>query len=296
MLELLWLSTEQVVGPDRRTREESLFLNPGVRWAFNFAERPPDRARRGLHHRPRRRRRRATRCFSISASSTRSGTSNAKPCEQGRRVICGATCPAVGIGHPERMSHPECSEGAVFRSCCLRRLHASGNSRNLLGNDLHAPLCCPCLRGDSSLVTIWHPASGSSWYWPSPRPAESRPSFPLSPSSAASPTSWCSGLATLCGSVRRPTRCGTLAVVGAVFEPRPDPAQISRPERYVRLAPARPRRAARRPRPGGPVRYRLVPGVLGGQRRRGARPERLRVRGLRFPQPSRPGRRRPFWW
>ena len=36
MLELLWLSTEQVVGPDRRTRDESLFLNPGVRGAFNF--------------------------------------------------------------------------------------------------------------------------------------------------------------------------------------------------------------------------------------------------------------------
>ena len=37
MLELLWVSTEQVVGPDQRTREESLFLNPGVRAAFNFA-------------------------------------------------------------------------------------------------------------------------------------------------------------------------------------------------------------------------------------------------------------------
>ena len=36
MVELLWLSTEQVVGPDRRVREEGLFLNPGVRGAFNF--------------------------------------------------------------------------------------------------------------------------------------------------------------------------------------------------------------------------------------------------------------------
>jgi len=36
MLELLWLSTEQIVGPGRRTREGSLLLNPGVRWAFNF--------------------------------------------------------------------------------------------------------------------------------------------------------------------------------------------------------------------------------------------------------------------
>jgi hypothetical protein len=37
MLELLWLSTEQVVAPDRRSREDALFLNPGLRWAFNFA-------------------------------------------------------------------------------------------------------------------------------------------------------------------------------------------------------------------------------------------------------------------
>lgn len=37
MLELLWLSTEQVTGPDQRVREESLLLNPGVRWAFNFS-------------------------------------------------------------------------------------------------------------------------------------------------------------------------------------------------------------------------------------------------------------------
>jgi hypothetical protein len=36
MLELLWLSTEDVVGPDRRSREDALFLNPGLRWAFNF--------------------------------------------------------------------------------------------------------------------------------------------------------------------------------------------------------------------------------------------------------------------
>jgi hypothetical protein len=36
MLELVWLSTQDVVGPDRRAREGALFLNPGVRWAFNF--------------------------------------------------------------------------------------------------------------------------------------------------------------------------------------------------------------------------------------------------------------------
>jgi outer membrane putative beta-barrel porin/alpha-amylase len=37
MLELVWLSTEDVIGPDRRAREGALFLNPGARWAFNFA-------------------------------------------------------------------------------------------------------------------------------------------------------------------------------------------------------------------------------------------------------------------
>jgi hypothetical protein len=36
MLELVWLSTEDVIGPDRSAREGALFLNPGVRWAFNF--------------------------------------------------------------------------------------------------------------------------------------------------------------------------------------------------------------------------------------------------------------------
>ena len=36
MLELLWLSTEQVIGAGRRTRDESLVLNPGARWAFDF--------------------------------------------------------------------------------------------------------------------------------------------------------------------------------------------------------------------------------------------------------------------
>jgi hypothetical protein len=36
MLELLWLSTEEVVGPGQRQRDEALLLNPGVRWAFNF--------------------------------------------------------------------------------------------------------------------------------------------------------------------------------------------------------------------------------------------------------------------
>jgi hypothetical protein len=36
MLELLWLSTEDVTAPDRRERENALLLNPGFRGAFNF--------------------------------------------------------------------------------------------------------------------------------------------------------------------------------------------------------------------------------------------------------------------
>jgi hypothetical protein len=36
MLELLWLRTEVVVGPDQRARTDGLILNPGVRGAFNF--------------------------------------------------------------------------------------------------------------------------------------------------------------------------------------------------------------------------------------------------------------------
>ena len=36
MLEFLWLSTEDVVAEDRRSRSDEVFLNPGIRWAFNF--------------------------------------------------------------------------------------------------------------------------------------------------------------------------------------------------------------------------------------------------------------------
>jgi hypothetical protein len=36
MLELLWLSTEEVVAENRTARSDEVFLNPGVRWAFNF--------------------------------------------------------------------------------------------------------------------------------------------------------------------------------------------------------------------------------------------------------------------
>jgi hypothetical protein len=37
MLELLWLSTEQVVGPGERMRQSGWRLNPGLRGAINFA-------------------------------------------------------------------------------------------------------------------------------------------------------------------------------------------------------------------------------------------------------------------
>jgi hypothetical protein len=36
MLELVWLSTESAIGSGRTERSESLLLNPGLRWAFNF--------------------------------------------------------------------------------------------------------------------------------------------------------------------------------------------------------------------------------------------------------------------
>lgn len=36
MLELLWLSVEDVSGPGRSVRSDQVFLNPGARWAFNF--------------------------------------------------------------------------------------------------------------------------------------------------------------------------------------------------------------------------------------------------------------------
>jgi Putative MetA-pathway of phenol degradation len=36
MFELLWLGTEDVVAEDRTARSDQVFLNPGVRWAFNF--------------------------------------------------------------------------------------------------------------------------------------------------------------------------------------------------------------------------------------------------------------------
>jgi hypothetical protein len=37
LLELLWQSSEAVVGPGLRDREDVVLLNPGVRWAYDFA-------------------------------------------------------------------------------------------------------------------------------------------------------------------------------------------------------------------------------------------------------------------
>ena len=36
MVELLWQSTEAVIAEGRTERSDAVFLNPGVRWAFNF--------------------------------------------------------------------------------------------------------------------------------------------------------------------------------------------------------------------------------------------------------------------
>jgi hypothetical protein len=37
LLELLWLGTEEVVAPGQRERQNALYLNPGIRWAYDFA-------------------------------------------------------------------------------------------------------------------------------------------------------------------------------------------------------------------------------------------------------------------
>ena len=37
IFELLWLSSETVTGEDATIRESTWLLNPGVRWAFDFA-------------------------------------------------------------------------------------------------------------------------------------------------------------------------------------------------------------------------------------------------------------------
>jgi hypothetical protein len=37
LVELVWLSAEQVVGPGRRQRQDAVLLNPGIRWAYDFA-------------------------------------------------------------------------------------------------------------------------------------------------------------------------------------------------------------------------------------------------------------------
>ena len=82
------------------------------------------------------------------------------------------------------------------------------------------------------------------------------PSSPPSPSSGVSPTSSASVSAT------PPARNGprfdarARATVGAIYEPRPDPAQITKDERHVRLHLPDLADAARGARPGGPLRRR----------------------------------------
>jgi hypothetical protein len=36
MLETVWVGSEAVVGPGRTARQNSLVINPGMRWAYNF--------------------------------------------------------------------------------------------------------------------------------------------------------------------------------------------------------------------------------------------------------------------
>lgn len=104
-----------------------------------------------------------------------------------------------------------------------------------MGNDLHAPLCCPCLRGDSSLVTIWHPSLRLLLVLALAAAGRVEAQLPA----VAVERRVADELVLRVGDTLRigtaPDSLGTLAVVGAVFEPRPDPAQISRPERFVRL-------------------------------------------------------------
>jgi hypothetical protein len=37
LIELLWLTSEQIVGPDLRQRQDAVLLNPGIRWAYDFS-------------------------------------------------------------------------------------------------------------------------------------------------------------------------------------------------------------------------------------------------------------------
>jgi len=36
MLETLWTSTDKIVGPGKTSREQDIYISPGVRWAYNF--------------------------------------------------------------------------------------------------------------------------------------------------------------------------------------------------------------------------------------------------------------------
>jgi hypothetical protein len=37
LLETLWTSSEQVVGPHKAARSQDLYVSPGVRWAYNLS-------------------------------------------------------------------------------------------------------------------------------------------------------------------------------------------------------------------------------------------------------------------
>ena len=111
---------------------------------------------------------------------------------------------------------------------------------------------------------------------------------PRLPSSAASPRSSSLRVGDTVRLGTAPDSMRAVATVAAIYEPRPDPAEITRDERHVRLH--LPDLAALLGAPDRVDRFGigLVPGIAGGQRRRRARAQRVRVPGLspRRPSPS----------
>ena len=93
-----------------------------------------------------------------------------------------------------------------------------------------------------------------------------------------------------------PDSMRTLAVVAAVFEPRPDPAQISRPERYVRMH--LPDLAALLGAPDRVDRFgiALVPGVPADSAVAALDRNAFGYEAYESRTPSPPGRRRPSSW